>query len=89
MKIWTDKNYPIILSCAKHLVPWAVREVEEMGYVVIDKTENIAVVRGSMRDVLRLNLQLRTVHRVLVPLLRGARRERRIAYDLRHVQGYR
>ena len=71
MKLWTDSNYPIIISCAKNLVPWTIREVENMGYKVIDKTENIVVVRGAMRDVLRLKLYLRTAHRVLVPLLRG------------------
>ena len=81
MRIWTDKNYPIIISCAKHLVPWTVREVEEMEYEVIDKTENTVVVRGAMRDVFRLNLNLRTAHRVLVPLLRGTCRHIRELYE--------
>ena len=81
MKLWTDSNYPIIISCAKNLVPWTIREVENMGYKVIDKTENIVVVRGAMRDVLRLNLYLRTAHRVLVPLLRGPCRHIRDLYD--------
>ncbi|MBR0057033.1 MAG: class I SAM-dependent RNA methyltransferase, partial [Kiritimatiellae bacterium] len=36
----------------------------------IETTENTVVVRGAMRDVMRLNLRLRTAHRVLVPLLR-------------------
>lgn len=70
MKIWTDKNYPIIISCAKELSRWTETEVVEMGYKPIEVTENTVVVRGSMRDVFRLNLKLRTAHRVLVPLLR-------------------
>ena len=41
-----------------------------MGYRPIEVTENTVVVRGNMRDVMFLNLQLRTAHRVLVPLLR-------------------
>ncbi|MBR4651908.1 MAG: class I SAM-dependent RNA methyltransferase [Kiritimatiellae bacterium] len=81
MKIWTDKDYPIIISCAKHLVPWTEREVTEMGYEVIDKTENTVVVRGDMRDVFRLNLYLRTAHRVLVPLLRTTCRHIRELYE--------
>ncbi len=81
MKMWTDKNYPIILSCAKQLAPWAIREVEALGYEVIDKAENIVVVRGAMRDVFKLNLRLRTVHRVLVPLLRGTCRHIRELYE--------
>ena len=81
MKIWTDKDYPIIISCAKHLAPWTEQEVVAMGYEVIDKSENYVVVRGSMRDVLRLNLYLRTAHRVLVPLLRGTCRHIRELYE--------
>ena len=70
MKIWTDKNYPIIISCAKELSCWTEIEVRDMGYRPIEVTENTVVVRGAMRDVMRLNLWLRTAHRVLVPLLR-------------------
>ena len=70
MKIWTDKNYPIIISCAKELSRWTEIEVENMGYKPIEVTENTVVIRGSMRDMMKLNLNLRTAHRVLVPLLR-------------------
>ena len=70
MRIWTDQNYPIIISCAKALSRWTEQEVLSMGYKPIEVTENTVVVRGAMRDVFRLNLQLRTAHRVLVPLLR-------------------
>ena len=70
MRIWTDQNYPIIISCAKALSRWTEQEVVAMGYKPIEVTENTVVVRGAMRDVFRLNLQLRTAHRVLVPLLR-------------------
>lgn len=70
MKIWTDKNYPIIISCAKCLAPWTEKEVRNLGYEPIEVKENMVVVRGAMRDVMKLNLHLRTAHRVLVPLLR-------------------
>ena len=70
MKLWNDKNYPIIISCAKELSRWTEIEVIDMGYHPIEVTENTVVVRGSMRDVMKLNLRLRTAHRVLVPLLR-------------------
>ena len=70
MKIWTDKNYPIIISCAKGLSRWTEIEVRDMGYKPVEVTENTVVVRGDMRDVMKLNLWLRTAHRVLVPLLR-------------------
>ena len=81
MKLWTDSSYPIILSCAKCLAPWVKQEVCELGYTLIDETENIVVVKGNMRDVLKLNLRVRTAHRVLVPLLRARCRHIRELYN--------
>ena len=81
MKLWTDKNFPIIISCAKQLSRWTEIEVKEMGYKPIEVTENTVVVRGAMRDVMRLNLFLRTAHRVLVPLLRTTCRNIRDLYE--------
>ena len=81
MKLWTDSNYPIIISCAKELSRWTEIEVTDMGYQPIEVTENTVVVRGSMRDVMKLNLHLRTAHRVLVPLLRTTCRNIRDLYE--------
>ena len=81
MKIWTDQNYPIIISCAKQLARWTEAEVVALGYKPIEVTENTVVVRGAMRDVMRLNLWLRTAHRVLVPLLRTTCRNIRELYE--------
>ena len=81
MKLWTDKNFPIIISCAKQLSRWTEIEVKKMGYRPIEVTENTVVVRGAMRDVMRLNLFLRTAHLVLVPLLRTTCRNIRDLYE--------
>ena len=82
MRIWTDRNYPIIISCAKGLAEWTRHEVESLGYRVIDETENTVVIRGAMREMLNLNLRLRTAHRVLVPLLRARCTNLRHLYSL-------
>lgn len=82
MRIFEDKNYPIIISCAKELSRWTELEVLEMGYKPIEVTENTVVVRGAMRDVFRLNLWLRTAHRVLVPLYRRSCRNIRELYEM-------
>jgi len=81
MNLWEDKNYPIIISCAKQLSCWTEAEVRAMGYEPIEVTENTVVVRGAMRDVMKLNLKLRTAHRVLVPLLRTTCRNIRDLYQ--------
>ena len=82
MRIWTDRNYPIIISCAKGLTESTRREVESFGYRVIDETENTVVIRGAMREMLNLNLRLRTAHRILVPLLRARCTNLRHLYSL-------
>jgi len=80
MKIWKD-TYPIIISCARGLTPQTSAELKKMGYAIVDSTENTVVVRGNMRDMMRLNLQLRTAHRILVPLLRTECGHLRDLYD--------
>ena len=81
MNLWQDKEFPIIVSCAKTLAPWTEKEIRELGYEPVDKSENYVVVRGALRDVLKLNLWLRTAQRVLVPLFRGQCRHVRELYD--------
>lgn len=81
MNLWTQKDYPIIISCAKELSRWTEVEVTDMGYHPIEVTENTVVIRGNMRDVFRLNLNLRTAHRVLVPLLRTTCRNIKDLYE--------
>ncbi len=81
MNFWKD-TYPLIISCARGLVPVTTTELTQMGYSIIDTTDTYAVIRGTMRDMMRLNLHLRTAHRVLAPLLRGNCRHLRELYDL-------
>jgi 23S rRNA (guanine2445-N2)-methyltransferase / 23S rRNA (guanine2069-N7)-methyltransferase len=80
MNLWKD-TYPLIISCARGLVPQTSAELTQMGYSIVDITETYAVIRGNMRDVMRLNLCLRTAHRVLVPLIRTSCRHLRELYD--------
>ena len=81
MNLWQDRDFPIIVSCAKTLAQWTEREICGLGYSVVDKSNNYVVVKGAMRDVFRLNLRLRTAQRVLVPLFRGLCRHVRELYD--------
>ncbi|MDD2600228.1 MAG: class I SAM-dependent RNA methyltransferase [Kiritimatiellae bacterium] len=70
MDFWRD-THPIVISCAKGLVPQTANSLIKLGYKITHRSETTVSVRGAMRDIMRLNLQLRTAHRVLVPLLRS------------------
>jgi len=69
MNIWKD-TYPLIVSCARGLVPQTVKELMRLGYRIEASSDTMVTVRGNMRDMMALNLKLRTAHRVLAPLLR-------------------
>lgn len=64
---WT-KTTDIVLSCARHLTPFALEEVKALGYGVSASDEDSITVHGTLLDAMKLNLWLRTAHRVLIPL---------------------
>ncbi|MFO7937566.1 MAG: class I SAM-dependent RNA methyltransferase [Kiritimatiellia bacterium] len=69
MEFWKDRH-PIVISCAKGLVPQTANHLERMGYRITNSGDTTVTVHGGMRDIMRLNLELRTAHRVLIPLSR-------------------
>jgi putative N6-adenine-specific DNA methylase len=60
----------IALACARGLAPHARREAEALGFEILSSDESAVGVRGTLRDTLKLNLWLRTAHRVLWPVAR-------------------
>lgn len=64
---WSQPS-EIALACARGLVPYALQEVKDLGYEIVAHDDDSIVLRGSMLDAMRLNLWLRTAHRVLFPV---------------------
>ncbi|MFZ4395288.1 MAG: THUMP domain-containing class I SAM-dependent RNA methyltransferase [Kiritimatiellia bacterium] len=58
----------LVVSCARGLAPLAAQELAQLGYAVSDASETMVSVRGTLMDAMRLNLWLRSAHRVLWPL---------------------
>ena len=58
----------IVISCARGLAPYAAQELTQLGYTIGFANETMVAVRGSLLDVMGLNLWLRSAHRVLWPL---------------------
>jgi putative N6-adenine-specific DNA methylase len=58
----------IVLSCAHHLAGFAKSEAQALGFKVTGTSNDSVTLAGSPLDAMRLNLHLRTAHRVLVPL---------------------
>ncbi len=58
----------IVLTCARGMVPCLLEEVAGLGVPVRMETDTAVETEGTLLDCLRLNLRLRTAHRVLYHL---------------------
>lgn len=55
----------ILVTCAKGLVPYLVKEVEDLGYSIDSQHDTGLEITGNFYDTMRLNLNLRTAYNVL------------------------
>ncbi len=55
----------ILVTCPKGIAPWLAGEIRALGYPVLDEGEAAVETEGSLADTMRLNLHLRTAHRIL------------------------
>ncbi|HMK56127.1 MAG TPA: hypothetical protein VK448_05775 [Dissulfurispiraceae bacterium] len=62
------ENSRILITCPKELPQYLAQELVALGFPVIDKTIAGIETAGSLDDTMRLNLHLRTAHRVLLHL---------------------
>jgi 23S rRNA G2445 N2-methylase RlmL len=59
------KKNRILITCAKSITPFLREELLQLGFPVLSETIAGIATEGTMDDTLRLNLHLRTAHRVL------------------------
>jgi 23S rRNA G2445 N2-methylase RlmL len=59
------KKSRILITCAKGITPFLKEELLHLGFPVISETIAGIATEGTLDDTLRLNLLLRTAHRVL------------------------
>lgn len=64
MNPWTEKQ-TIIITCPKGIVPWLAEEVIALGFPILAKGEAAVETEGTLADTMRLNLHIRTGHRIL------------------------
>ncbi|MDI9570985.1 MAG: class I SAM-dependent RNA methyltransferase [Pseudomonadota bacterium] len=70
MDLWNDTR-PILVSCARGIVPYLREEILALGLPVRETAEAHVETEGAMTDAMRLNLALRTGQRVLFLLHEG------------------
>lgn len=62
------QNNSIVVTCAKGITPYLKQELQCLGLPVVAETIASVMTRGGMDEAMRLNLFLRTGHRVLLLL---------------------
>lgn len=58
----------ILITCPKRMTPYLRMEAETLGYAVLQEAPAGIVTEGTFTDAMRLNLHIRTGHRVLFQL---------------------
>lgn len=61
-------TYPILVTCPREIPPILAREIESLGLPIIAMHPAAVQTQGTLEDCMRLNLWLRTAHRVLLRL---------------------
>ena len=64
MNPWTEKT-KILITCPKGIAPWLAEEVRALGFPILMEGEAAVETEGTLADTMRLNLHIRTGHRVL------------------------
>ncbi len=69
MSLWSKKSR-IVITCAKGITPFLKEEVHSLGYPVLSEGMASIETEGTLEDSMRLNLFIRTGHRILFLLER-------------------
>jgi putative N6-adenine-specific DNA methylase len=67
MSFWTKKSQ-IAITCAKGVSPCLKQEVLSLGFPILSQNISEVETEGTLEDTMRLNLLIRTGHRVLYRL---------------------
>lgn len=72
--LWTDPT-TLAITCGKGIVPFLMQELTELGYEILGHNDTMVGIKAqnACRDILRLNLSLRTAQRVLWPFVQDTR----------------
>jgi 23S rRNA G2445 N2-methylase RlmL len=67
MSFWTKKSR-IAITCAKGVSPFLKQEILSLGFPILSQSISEVETEGTLEDTMRLNLLIRTGHRVLYRL---------------------
>ena len=66
--VFTSEPSRLVCTCSPGIAPILAQEIADLGFRPLDLSESAVETEGTLADCLRLNLHLRTAHRVLYAL---------------------
>lgn len=79
---WTDESM-LTIACAKGAMPALISELKTLGYTILGSSETMVGINArGVRDIMNLNLRLRTAQRVLWPFFKGRCENLKDLYEL-------
>jgi putative N6-adenine-specific DNA methylase len=87
MSLWSKKSR-IVITCAKGIPPFLKEEVYSLGFPVLSEGVASIETEGSLEDSMKLNLFIRTGHRILFLLERFKARDPDDLYEKVHAIGW-
>ena len=78
---FTEEPSALVVTCSSGVAPTLSREIADLGFKVGSVSDTAVETEGTLADCMRLNLHLRTAHRVLYALDRFRARRGDDLYD--------
>jgi putative N6-adenine-specific DNA methylase len=66
-----DQNAQVFITCPKMLTPYLTQELNQEGFEISQTSAAGVRIEANLFDCMKLNLRLRTAHRILYPLFSG------------------
>lgn len=75
-----NERHPVLVTCARGVATWLADEIRQLGFAVSGAMEAGVRTQASLEECMRLNLELRTAHRVLLQIAELRARDAAMLY---------
>ncbi len=77
----SNEKLPVLVTCARGVASWLADEIKQLGFPANGVMESGVRTTASLNDCMKLNLELRTGHRVLLQIAELRARDATMLYE--------
>ena len=75
-----DEKLPVLVTCGRGVSTWLAAELTNLGFPALSVVESGVRTNASLNDCMKLNLELRLGHRVLLQIAECRARDANMLY---------